>query len=438
MKCLLQAGLLIFVSTLSAIACAADARMDIKIDYPIKSPFYPVVLKGSLFPTLLSHETRQISVWSINADMLVPIPYQIDKVDDEGIYELVSSKRRNERDDSEGFDGNDELVLMASDLGKQLTPGMSLPPHSSLVEVELLDPHSGDRGWFYILTMESAANSKMKSSMEYVHYNQARDLIETDSYVIGFSTELPFLADTLQWSLGGGRGFSDDVIDTMKIRHEGKLFHVLPFERTHGDYSSKMVAVKDGPVRVIRRTENNVHIMFGIGSPSVYIDQILYRNVFVMDIIVDMPFRIGAIFSDLTAVPTIDGLTGPEAPVTLVHSESNVQGLPISGQMTDLKRVFNESGDKILVISSELGLIVGDIAAKDDSTIESRVYLVDDETLLNPPEDIPGQHGNAGFMMTGWEKLDSQVSHILFRSYLVQHASVADGIKLLKHSPRFH
>ncbi|NOY17308.1 MAG: hypothetical protein GXP23_10345 [Gammaproteobacteria bacterium] len=106
--------------------------------------------------------------------------------------------------------------------------------------------------------------------------------------------------------------------------------------------------------------------------------------------------------------------------------------------MTDLKRAFNNSGDKILVISNEFGLIVADIAARDDAQIETRTYLVDDESLLDSPEEVPGQHGNTGFMMTGWDKLDNQIHHILYRSYLVQGVSVADGIALIKNSPQFH
>jgi len=438
MKYILQAGLLILISTISVSVCAEGTRIKLEIEYPIESQFYPVVLKGESLSILANRETRKISVWSINAEVLTPIPYQIDKVDNEGMFELDSSTRREGGDNGKKFDSNDELVLMASDLGKPLMPGMSLPPYDSLVEVELLDPHSERRGWFYILISESAATGTMKSSSDYVRYDPDRDFIETNSYAIGFSSKIPFLVDTLRWSLGDSQAFSDDVIDTMMIRHEGKLFHIFPFKRTQGDYSSKVVAVKDGPVRVIRRTANKVRIVLGIGSPTVRIDQLLYQNTYVMDIIVDTPFRIGAIFSDLVTIPSIDEIVKPELPVTLIHSESNLEGLPVSGKMSGLKQAYNESGDKVMAISSKLGLIVGDIVVKDDETIESHVYLVDDKTLSNPPEDVPGQHGNVGFIMTGWEKLDSQIHHILFRSYLVQHMVIADGIALLNNSPRFY
>lgn len=438
MKYSFQTTLFILSSILSTFACSSGLKTEVKIDYPIESPYYPVVLTGELLPVLISHETRGITVWSINAGGLAPIPFQIDSVDDDGIFELPSKISGNSQKRDEPFDSNDELVLMASDLGSRSTPGMNFPPHESQVEVEIHDPYSGNRGWFYILLMKEDLASKMVSVTDYVRYDAGRDSVKTDSYALRFSSKIPFLADTLQWSLGDGGKFSKDVIDTMKIKHEGKLFHILPFERTHGDYFSKMIAVKDGPVRVIRRTKNNVRIVFGIGSPTVNIDQIIYRNAFLMDIIVDMPFRIGAVFSDLTAVPTIDGLIGAGIPATFIYSESNLQGLAVSGRMTDQKRKFNQSGDKILVISSELGMIVADIAAKEGSPIKSRVYLVDDGALLDAPEDIPGQHGNAGFMMTGWEKLDSQVNHIFFQSYLIQQASVAEGIELLKHSPRLH
>ncbi|NOY17307.1 MAG: hypothetical protein GXP23_10340 [Gammaproteobacteria bacterium] len=207
-----------------------------------------------------------------------------------------------------------QIVLMASDLDKRFAQNISLPPYENLVEVELLDPHPNTRGWFYILITEPEPANKMKSSTRYVHYDSTHDLIETDTNTIGFSSKNPFLADRLQWFLGDDKGFSEDVIDTMKIRHEGKLFHFLPFERTHGDYSSKLVAVKEGPVRIIRRTANKIRIVLGVGSPAVYIDQIIYRNTFVMDIIVDVPFRIGAVFPDLTAVPTIEAWSGQTHP----------------------------------------------------------------------------------------------------------------------------
>ena len=70
--------------------------------------------------------------------------------------------------------------------------------------------------------------------------------------------------------------------------------------------------------------------------------------------------------------------------------------------------------------------------------IKHQVYLMDDRTAIDPPENIPGQFGNIGFRMTGWEKLARGTHHLTYRAMLVSDVTVQQGLRLLEEAPPFY
>jgi len=216
-----------------------------------------------------------------------------------------------------------------------------------------------------------------------------------------------------------------------------KPFFKFEFLRTQDDYTSRLAAVKDGPVRVIRRTENRVRVLWKFRTPDITIDYVHYANAFFVNTSIDVPFRPGWFLSDMATLMTMDGNDDPSLPQASLFSNSFQDGLVINGRVTEEKKRFNASGDKYFVLSSAYGKILVRLDIQKGSPIQDKVYLMDDRNVPDPPENIPGQFGNVGFLLRGWENLDVSVQRLCMAVYLIRDVSVQQGLETLKNAPSF-
>jgi len=431
-------GLIIAAWILLAVSSAGASEIVVlknRILRPISSPDYPVVLTGREIPSLQGIPVSRISLYARHRAELKPIPFQIDRRDRKGDFRIPLSDRERKKAEQSLFDENDECVFMAGDVGRRMESFPGNLRAASVVEMEITDPGTGRTGWVYALA--APRGIAKRSRRDYISYHSRDDSVESESYRIAFSKKLPFLVSTLRWKQKGTGRYSPDFADTMKVRHRGRLFHQFAFLRTQDDYTSRIVAVKDGPVRVIRRTANRVRILWKLRTPSISIDYVCYRNAFYMDTLIDIPFRIGWFFSDVETLMTMDGNDDPAVPQRKVYSKSTPQGLVINGMMSDAKRAFNASGDTAFSISSSDGLILVGLNLEKDFPIRYRAYLMDDKNMPDPPENIPGQFGNLGFLTTNWEAVDTARHHMIFNVYFVRDISVEEGLKFLRNAPDF-
>lgn len=416
------------LSLLLASGLPAEAETtQIALQYAISSPHYPVVLRGADLPALLGLPRGAIQAQAVRQGQLVEIPVQIDARDRKGDFQIESDPKRQLRQRTQGFDENDECVFMAADAGEQLA--VEVAAGNGLVELQLTDPHSGERRWVYFHEAKSTA------SRDYVRYDADNDVIETHRYRIGFARQQPFLLDQLRWMSAGAETWSPDYADTMKVRHSGKFLHQLEFVRNHKDYRSRLVAVKDGPVRVIRRTHNRVRIFWMIKTPVIEIDYLAYRDGFYMDTVLDMPFRIGALFSDVETYMSLDGRPAAGAIKSRIHSSSFAKGVAVDGTMSEQETAFNASGDQDFMLSTPHGDLVAALELEPDFPVRYQVHLQDNAEQADPPEQLPGLHGNVGFLTSNWEQLDTERHHMLFRVFFLDTPGFTSAMELLDSSP---
>ena len=422
--------LVIGALTTSSGAVAADTMPQIIVHIPRASPYFPVILRGNALTSLLGAPAAQINALARHGTTIKPIPLQIDKRDTKGGYEL-SAKNTGK---TAKFDTNDECVFMAADAGERITTLPEQYASLPIVEIAIVDPKTAERKWVYLIKT-SDAHDHRADNIKYVTYDSTQDTIQTKIYRIGFSSMHPFMIDNFQWHLTGPSEWSLNLFDTMKIRHHGKFFGKLDFSRTHADYRSRVTAVKDGPIRVIRRTVNSVRVISYLQSPSVTIDCIAYVNGFQMDTTIDLPFPLGWFFSDMSALATIDWNDDPSLPALRVYGEDSRKGLRIEGRMTAEKNLFNKTGGQGFLVESSYGLLLVQLEIEKDLPVKVGNYLQDDSTYVDKPETIPGQFGNVGFMTTGWEKVDATIHHMLFNVLLIQNATVEQGKEIREHHP---
>ncbi|MHB8474335.1 MAG: hypothetical protein ACYDC8_16100 [Gammaproteobacteria bacterium] len=404
------------------------------IAYPISSPYYPVILRGAQLAPLLGENRAQIVAYVFHKGRLTTIPFQIDRRDAHGQL-LLDDAMPASLVRAPQFIAQDECVFMAADVGERASvPGTT--EIGKTVELELRDPKSAQRGWIYLVVSPTVPVAA--SAPEYVHYLAAQDALQSATYRLGFSHSMPMLAQSLQWFDPHLNAYGTNMIDIMKIRHYGRFLRGFSFRRGVEDYRSALVGTRSGPVRVIRRTENSIRVLLGFRSPTITVDYIGYAHAILADIRLDVPFRNAWFFSDLVSVTTWDGNDSPDYPLSHVYSRSLPEGFTIDGHMNEAKRRFNASGDGAFALVNRYGtlLVTMDFAAGEP--IQRAVYLVDDRTALDPPENIPGQFGNIGFRMTGWEKLARGTHHLTYRALLVNGVSVADGLRLLEDAPPFY
>jgi len=422
-------GVMLIMASDPALPDVAASNVIPQISVPVSHslPYYPVIIQGHEFPSLLGASVARIRAIARHGKALEAIPFQIDKRDPNGHFELSSN-------DVGVLDSKDECVFMTADAGERISPLTEHFAQQRVVEIAIVDAKNGERKWVYLL--ETTADQKwVAASKDYVVYDATKDVIETDSYKIGFSTPLPFLIDKLQWRTGEANKWSPNLVDTMKIRHEGKFFGNIDFSRTQADYQSRVVAVKDGPARVIRRTLNSVRVIGYLQSPSLTIDYVTYANGFQMDTTIDFPFPLSWFFSDLDMFTTIDWNDDPSLPALRIYGADARNGIPINGHMTEEKARFNTSEGRLLAIESFYGLMFVQMEIDKNLPVSVRTYLQDDRSLADPPERIPGQFGNVGFVTSGWEKVDTSVHHLLINVLLVQKATVEQGMGMLGHYP---
>ncbi|MHB8474317.1 MAG: hypothetical protein ACYDC8_16010 [Gammaproteobacteria bacterium] len=411
---------------------AAATLTHVGIPYPSSSPYYPIVLKGENLPGLEGTAIDNIYLYALHEGGLTPIPYQIDRKDKNGLFQFDHDAGGNKR---YVFDKNDECVFMAADLGQRADSLPNKLSQNAAVEIEIMDPKTGKRGWVYALVIEQSPPKK--SSRHYVSYHRDTDVVESSIYRIGFGKDKPMLITEFSWMDPETGAYSPNLIDTMKIRHSGNLLGAA-FLRTESDYLSKLVDVKVGPVRVIRRTANKVRILWYLRTPTINIDYIHYGNYFEADTIIDVPFPVGWFFSNLVTTTTIDGNNAAGLPQGTIYGGVRQQGMLVDGIMSEEEKHFNETERATdFVLANKYGTMVVGQAFEKGFPIRSRVSLIDDVNALDPPERIPGQFGNVGFYMTNWEKMDTSLHHLVVRIFISKEHSVPGSLELLRQAPAF-
>lgn len=376
-----------------------------------------VTVTGQQVSAMIGLPVQRLAVYRWSGDRLRPVIFQIDRKDEHDRYILDTQNpaRGSSRDIL--FDANDELVFMWADAGPRMPQSTAANARYQLLEIRLRDTHGNSDSWVYLRVFDSPIHS---SGKQYIHYFPDTDIVQTDLYRIGFSTRSPFLIDLFNWHDATTDGWSPDILDTMKIRHYGKLLGMFTFYRTQDDYTSNLVAVKRGPVRVIRRTENRVRVFWDVKTPALYIDYVMAPAGFVMDTIVDIPFTMGMFFSDVETLTTVDWNDARDLPVMTVHAEQLASSLALDGTMSDAKRLFNRVDGDRFGLSSQLGSMQVKLDIPDAFPVDAWLYLRDAIDEPDPPETIQGQYGNIGFRTTGWERIDTEVHHLQFSVCLDQ------------------
>ena len=368
-----------------------------------------VVLSGNDLIPVLGAPVRQLSLLRVSSTGLTPILFQVDRRDAQGRYIIEEADATASRGPPLGF--HDELVFLASDAGARLGDVARRGEAAQLAEIRLDDTPGAPTKWVYV---SSSSDSRAVHGNRHIQYDADGDLVISAAYQLGFDTQLPFLVDNFRWNTDDSDGWSPNLVDTMKIRHRGRFLGFIPFTRTQRDYRSKLTAVKAGPVRIIRRTENRIRLLWHLNTPAVYIDYVIMPGGFVMDTVIDIPFNVGLFFNGIETLTTVDWNADAALPRLTVKAPGHHNAATIDGHMSSDKQAFNVLQAHQFTVTSALGEMHVSLEIPPGGLITPWLYLRDALSEPDPPENSAGQFGNVGFRTTGWEQIDAEVQHVKF------------------------
>lgn len=364
------------------------------------------IVNGERISSLIGTPIQDIALFRYADSFISTVVFQIDEKNSQGRYRLSETIMRPL------FTENDELVFRTADGGEQLPENSSFFEQHEFVEIEIKESLSGSSSWLYAVISDHQQPAATQHS--YISYDNVSDVVSAAEFKIGFSPSRPFLVESFQWKMPGNNNWSADVTDMMKIRHKGEFLGYLDFERDQDDYTSELTAVKQGPLRIIRRTKNRVRVFWKLKTPSLDIDYVISADGFVMDTTIDIPINVGLFFNHLETITTMDWNNDPQLPLLLIESAASLSPLPVKGFMSVEKEAFNSHSDNHFSVHSGYGDFFVKLDISEGFPIRYWLYLYDDLNAIDEPENYAGQYGNVGFRTTQWENIDQEVHHLKF------------------------
>jgi len=252
--------------------------------------FDVVTVPGDLLAPLQQRPIENLRLFRLREGHMEAIPFQIDEKGPTGRYVLTGGAMAGADIDHGRLDLNDELVFLADDAGARGGFDQVLEGARTGIEIELVDPmDTSQKAWAYLFDFQS--NPPPRSPVDYLHYEPEADRVTGLYYTVGYEKGYTFFTSLSQPVSVGGSG--EDFIDRVKLRFTiCFFFDLIRMHRTEADARCQVIGWKDGPVRVLRNTENYFRILFNIPSPSIFTVTEYYPHYFLVPLQFTVPFNL--------------------------------------------------------------------------------------------------------------------------------------------------
>jgi len=339
-------------------------------------------------------------------DGLRPIPFQIDEVDAEGLYVLTDGAEPNRDEGGKGqernldgaLDGNDEVVFMAGDCGDRAAQDAWPAGADRMVEIEVRDPDTAGRGWAYLAWFQ---HPPPESPKDYVRYDPGEDRIHAECYTLGYAPEKDLVYTTslaIEPECGGnGR----DLLDRLLIRFSATvLLRGVTFSRNEDDFVSRVLAYKDGPVRMMRRVANSMRLVAGLKTPKLIAYSMYYRDAVEAPNRIDVPVAVGKVLRDFHFEGGADYLH--ECIGMRFYSSRNPAGVLVDGRMSPEEEALNTQDLEWTLLAGPQGNLLTrvDLGPGLREVVGKELIYRDDATRSEPPESEFGQFPKIAFSFT--------------------------------------
>jgi len=358
--------------------------------------FDPVVVRGDLLDNLHDLRIDNFRLYAWSDKQFVVIPFQVDERDPEGEYVFTGGKFAGADEDNGLFDHNDELVFMAKDMGAQAPKAVWSGRGHKGAEVVVSDPiDASKKGWAYFIHFSK--NPPPLSKENYVDYFPEEEVVRATYYHLGYAKGAPLYTDLSIPKEVGGNG--EDFFDRIKIRIKVKtLFNLISVKKTEEDFIAETVGWKDGPVRVLRNVQTRFRILFNLASPSIFSVSEYYAHFMYTPLQITIPFNLKWAFhsfgiSDWNWFFYADF---PGLKNGIAYTNRNRQGHVFTGHHS--QEYLEKNIDRSNIVwgfntKEGVGTWFPRLVLPDIMYQSFKLYIVDDETFIDPPEDVPGVIG---------------------------------------------
>ncbi len=363
-----------------------------------------VVVDGKLLQEISGVSLANLRVYSYRNGSFQPIRFQLDEMTaDKGDWIFPEGPVANGELSNSKLDTWDKLILMVDDTGDKVSKEEWTDGYTKGVEVEVVDPLNGEKGWCYLLYF--ASNPPAKSALpdyfrfnyetneEFSDYRYVRDIITKDgkrtTYYECFS--IPKNA--------GGSG--ESFVDRLKIRPTIKImFGKVTIRLSEEKVASNTIAYKRGPVRINKRLEQYAILPGGIKALRAITDIIQCRATATSPVLFQVPFKMNTIVTSF--VLRIGTDYNKNAFGAKIYNSNNTEGLLVDGKMDANERNFNTAFDKWRLITGPCGTFMTRSIPSEEIMKYAKVKMgyIDDLTALDPPESTPGC---IGYLYQDWD-----------------------------------
>lgn len=335
-----------------------------------------------------------------------PVPFQIDEIDGDGLYVLTEGQEPNRDEGGKGeernldgaLDENDEIVFMAGDCGGRAVQDAWPAGAERTVEIEVRDPDTAGRGWAYLAWLQ---RPPPESPKDYVRYDPGEDRIHAECYTLGYAPEKDLVYTTslaIEPACGGnGR----DLLDRLLIRFSATvLLRGVTFSRNEDDFVSRVLAYKDGPVRMMRRVANSMRLVAGLRTPKIIAYSMYYRDAVEAPNRIDVPVAVGKVLRDFHFEGGADYLS--EAVGMRFYSSRNPSGVLVDGRMSPEEETLDRQNLEWTLLAGPQGNLLTrvDLGPGLREVVGKELVYRDDATGSEPPESEPGQFPKIAFSFT--------------------------------------
>ncbi len=356
----------------------------------------PLVVSGDILQAFQGLRIDNFRLFAHDGKAFTVIPFQVDERDPEGEFVFTGGEIAGSDVDNGLFDYNDEVVFMAKDVGGKVSETIWSKMGSRGTEIVVTDPKDASRkGWVYLTYFPE--NPPSLSEKDYVDYTPGEEIVRSAYYTMGYVKGAPFYMNLSYPEEAGGNG--EDFFDRIKVRLTVKaFFHLINVKKSEEDFKSNVVGWRDGPIRVMRNVENYFRILFNLSSPSIFSVNEYYERLTYTPVQVTIPFNLKWVFNSFGIndwtwfiYGDFPGLKGGKA-----YTDRNLEGFHFTGnhsrkeieKIADLSRFTWGYNTKVGVGTWFPNLLLPEILYGIVT-----LYVVDDETFLDPPDDTPGLIG---------------------------------------------
>lgn len=350
--------------------------------------FKVITVEGEDMPMALGQPLDNLSLASIQDNIMEPIPFQIDQYNIGGAV-YFEGWEVPMAGDAQLLDATDKLLFLFKDAGARRQAN---DPYDGEVVAEIkLRDATGIERFVYLVR-----GSRLRSEEQYVRYSAEMGLVETDFYSLRYNKENHLKWDDFQFTNYVG----ERPLDSMKLRlNAGLVSSLAPTELNNDDLVALPTGEKIGPIRTTTQLDFTMYLLkLPILQLSLQIHH--YPKGILYDVRGIIPAVRRKLLDDPSLTMSLDAnrLLGATMRMANGPRQPGIVDGKIDAIEEQMRTTRFTSGNDWYWVSTKRNLdIVAFLDYLGDFKEPISPLLEDDLNKEDPPEVFPGQLPNVGY-----------------------------------------